>query len=103
MHADTIQAMNQYVGSQFTLPLFKAYKSDPAGYKPGVGSGSNYDYNIVRFVGVKIMPAGKDNKEIIVVPAAIIDPSYVFAPGTVTPAGTSGRFETTFTVPRLSR
>lgn len=103
LRSSTIQSVNDHAGKEYILPLFKALNSDPTNYEPGTGEGSHYNYNIVGFVGIKIMQTDKSNREIIVVPSAIIDPGLVFAPGSVVPAGTSGRFETTFTVPKLSR
>jgi hypothetical protein len=50
---------------------------------------------------VKIMPVSDTNREIVVQPAAYVDPFANFS--SVTPAGSSGSLITTFTTPRLTQ
>jgi Flp pilus assembly protein TadG len=99
--ASLVSDINSYPGKTFMLPLFTPYDSDPANYQAGNGQGSHYYYDIVQFVGVKIMPGG-DNRQVIVEPAAVVDPSAAFT-GAPVPAGTTTSLMTTFTYPRLSR
>lgn len=110
--ASAAMAVNDYVGKSFVLPLFWAAQYDTSAsvstnsnYKAGVGQGSNYDYNIVQFVGVKVMYTSDANKEIIVQPSAVIDPNAVFSSGTLVPAGSgsSTTLVTTFSTPKLTR
>lgn len=103
LRTSTIQAANELVGKTFMLPLFKASNNDPKNYQAGVGEGSNYYFNIVQFVGVRVMPPWRANKTIVVQPAAFVDADDVYLPGSVVPAGTDGTFVTTFAVPKLTR
>lgn len=105
-----VQEVNSYVGKTFIIPLFKPYNNgsnytDSDSYLAGDGKGSNYDYNIVEFVGVKVVQSTDTNREIMVQPAAVIDPNAVFLSGTLNPAGsgTSSTVTTTFTTPKLTR
>jgi hypothetical protein len=119
--ASTVMDVNEYTakglssgeGKIFALPLFEPYqqgtnsgkgggkKSSSTSYEAGTGNGSHYYYNIVRFVGIRITSDYRDNRVIMVQPAAFIDP---FA----TPSGPAGTQTgtppiTTFTTPRLTR
>lgn len=103
-----VQDVNDRVGQTFIIPLFKPYNNgnnytDDNSYQAGNGQGSNYDYNIVEFVGLKIMTPNDYNREILIQPAAVIDPNAVFTSGTLNPAGTSTNLVTTFTTPKLTR
>lgn len=105
-----VQDVNDYVGKTFILPLFKPV-NEGSGYPnyngyvaQGGGNGSNADYNIVEFIGLKIMPPTDYNREILVQPAAVIDPNAVFT--STSPAGSSSSSSsviTTFTTPKLTR
>jgi Flp pilus assembly protein TadG len=102
--ASVVMDINQYIGKEFILPLYQAKSQNP--YQAGVGQGSNYDYNIVRFVGVRLMYTSDTNREIIVQPTGVIDPGIVFQTGTVVPAGSTtgtSNFSTTFTTAKLTR
>jgi hypothetical protein len=101
MKESLISEMNQEVGKSFIIPLFQRQATSP--YQAGIGEGSDYYFNIVRFVAVKVVPSSKNNHELSVVPSAVIEPSADFIPGSVMPAGTSSEFITTFTVPKLSQ
>lgn len=101
--ASTVMAVNDYVGGVYILPLFKAKDSSPTNYQAGVGQGSKYDYNIVQFVAVRIMPTKQTNREIVVQPVAHADPNALFEPSSILPAGTTTQLTTTFVVPKLTR
>lgn len=77
--SDDAQSINDYVGKTFMLPLYKPYvpSNDPSIYQAGVGNGSSFAYNIVQFVGVKIMPANRDNREVWIQPADVSDPNMI--------------------------
>jgi hypothetical protein len=87
--ATTVSEVNKYTGDIFMLPLFKAYDSDPSNYQAGNGNGENYNYNIVGFIAIKIMPVSDSNRQIVVQPANWYDPAVVLSPTTITPGGTS--------------
>jgi hypothetical protein len=95
--------VNAKTGDTFILPLFKAKNSDPANYLAGVGQGSNYYYNITRFVAVRITSPKNENRYIQVQPVAVIDPDAIFMAGGVAPAGTQTRPISFFAVPKLTR
>jgi hypothetical protein len=102
--ASNVMEMNADVGNTYLIPLFQPVNNgvpNPNTYQAGVGNGSNFNYDIVQFVAVTIMPVSDTNRQIVVQPAAYIDPSAVFAPSSVVPMGTSS-FSTTFTAPKLS-
>lgn len=128
--AANVMDINEYVGQEFILPLFKAFSypddsgssnssggngkgngnnnnSSSSVYQAGVGQGSKYDYNIVRFVGIRVAEPDRRNRDVILQPAPFVDTSVIFA-GKVGPMGTptaddpSG-FTTTYTTPQLTR
>jgi Flp pilus assembly protein TadG len=99
--ASLVMDINSYVGKSFLLPLFTPYNADSNNYQAGTGNGSHYNYNIVQFVGVKIVDGG-GNRQILIQPAAVSDPSAVFS-GNPAPAGSTGTVMTTFTYARLSQ
>lgn len=106
-----VQDVNTFVGKSFLLPLFTPKNSgaDGSEYQAGVEQGSNYAYNIVRFVGIVIKDSDKGNRDIYVQPSAVIEANAVFTPNTLQPAGTvtdpnTGSYlMTTFTTPKLTR
>jgi hypothetical protein len=99
-------SIDNYPGKTFLIPLFTPYSGEP-NYSAGTGNGSHYYYNIVQFVGVQIMPGG-GNRQVVVQPAAVVDPSAVFktsgtgALGIVDTTQTTSII-TTFSYPRLSQ
>jgi Flp pilus assembly protein TadG len=99
MKSSLVMFINNYAGSTFYIPLYKPYSTSP--YSAGVGQGSNYFYQIVTFVGIKIMPS--DSHTVIVEPTGVIDPNAIYT--SVTPAGTGpqGMSATTFTAPKLTQ
>lgn len=100
--AELVSDVNEYVGQTFVLPLFRAKNSSKgSNYQAGVGEGSNYDYNIVEFVGVTIAEPDRENQQLFVQPAPYVDPYAVFSSQPV-PAGTTTYNMTTFTTPKLS-
>jgi hypothetical protein len=104
-----VSDVNQYLGETFVLPLFRAKNSSKGNnYQAGVGEGSDYDYNIVEFVGVTIAEPDKENQQIFVQPAPYVDPNAVFTSqpvpaGTTVPGTNNDYIMTTFTTPKLSR
>lgn len=75
------------IGQPRLLPLFKPAADSP--YQAASGNGSNTTYAIVGFVGVKVTVASGagNNLNISVQPCDVIDPTAVFDPATVYPAG----------------
>jgi hypothetical protein len=103
MKASLIMAINAEVGNTYLIPLYTPVNSSQANYQAASGNGANAFYSIVQFVGVQIMPSPSNNGEVVVQPAAVVDPNAIFAAGTVAPAGTSASLVTTFATPKLSR
>lgn len=103
MKASLIMTINGEVNRTFLLPLFKPAKASKGNYAAGVGQGANYYYNIVEFVGVRIMPTDSSNTNIMVQPAVVLEPNAVFDPRTIAPIGTTTTLVTTFTSPKLSQ
>jgi Flp pilus assembly protein TadG len=104
--ASLVMDINDYIGKSFTFPLFQPKNSDPNNYSAGVGQGSSFDFNIVAFVGVKVVQPDKGNKEVYLQPYPVIEPEAVFRAGTLGPVQppTSGSgLTTTFTVPKLTQ
>jgi hypothetical protein len=104
--ASTVKEVNDNVGKTYLLPLFKAKNSSATNYEAGVGQGSKYSYNIVRFVPITIMPPNQSNKEIVVQPSGEVDPLAEFDLPTVVPAGSGAETiesRTTFTTPKLTQ
>jgi Flp pilus assembly protein TadG len=102
LKASDIMAINENVGKTYILPLFKPAISNGANYEAGVGNGSHYDYNIVRFVGVKIMPPTSSNRNVMVMPFAVSDPNQLLTAGSVTALGT-GSFTTIMAPSKLTQ
>jgi Flp pilus assembly protein TadG len=137
MQSDTVMKANNYTGDSFVLPLFQAYNSGSASansvqanasanpndqggngngngggsssstYQAGTGNGSNYYYDIVQFVTVKIMPVSDTNKQVVVQPVGMLDASFVYSTSIkAVPAGVAasdGSYPTTFTTPKLTQ
>jgi hypothetical protein len=102
--SDNVQTMNNYIGTKFWLPLFTPYNASDASYQAGVGTGSGYNYNIVQFVGVKIVQPPKSNGQVYIEPAAMLDSSAVFSTTAVVDTSRpSSALVTTFSYPRLSQ
>lgn len=85
--------INQHVGETFMMPLFKPVTTTP--YLPGVGNGSNFSFNVVAFVGVKIMPSTQTNRDVWIQPVAVSDPNAIYSNVTIADGNT---FATSFTV-----
>jgi len=105
--ASVVMAVNKSYadGKTYLMPLFQPKNPDPKDYQAGVGKGANYSYNIVAFVGVKLVETRDINLELIVQPAAVTVPSATFVPGTLKPAQppTSSPLATTFASPKLTQ
>ncbi len=100
MKSSLVMTIDSYAGSSFYIPLFTPYSPAPS-YSAGTGQGSNYYYQIVTFVGVKIMPTSSHT--VIVEPTGVTDPNAIYS--AVMPAGTGtlGNSATTFTSPKLTQ
>lgn len=107
-----VQTINEHVGEVYVLPLFKPYndgQSNPNNYQAGQGQGSNYNYNIVEFVPVKIVEPSSYNRDVVIQPVPyivgddiILD--YTDPANPTSPAGTNtGQLITLFTYPKLTR
>ena len=104
--AANVMDVNIYIGKSFIIPLYEPKNANANSYEAGVGQGSNYDFDIVAFVGITIMQPKNTNREVVVQPAAIVEPDAVFLTGTVMPAqppDKTSKLVTTFTTPKLSR
>jgi Flp pilus assembly protein TadG len=105
--SSNVQTMNNYIGTTFVLPLFTPYSaaSSAQGYQAGTGTGSGYNYNIVQFVGVRIVQPPNANRQVYLEPAAVVAPAAVFSSGGFGTVDTSqtGSVVTTFSYPRLSQ
>ena len=99
LKTSVIMAVNAKVGKEYILPLCAPYSDD----SEGVGNGSHYYYQIVRFVTVTIMPS--TNGGMIVQPTGYVDPTTIYDRSSVKPAGTDTSIppKTTLTYPRLNQ
>ena len=99
MKQSLVSTLDSYAGTTFYMPLFNPYSTSP--YSAGVAQGSQYCYQIVQFVGVKIMP--NSSGSVIVEPTGVVDANAVYS--CVSPAGTGtlGTSATTFTAPKLTQ
>jgi hypothetical protein len=98
---EVLHTLSKYVGKTYLLPPFKPYNASHSNYQAGTGQGTNYDYNIVQFVGVTVTSA--DDKTLHVQPAPFIDPNIVLNSTTVVPAGTTSSMVTTYATPKLTQ
>ncbi len=94
------------IGQPRLLPLFKPASTTP--YQAASGNGSNTTYSIVGFAGVTVtsVSGNGSNMNISVQPCSVLDPTAVFDPATIYPAGAqpSGQLKTfTFVSPKISR
>ena len=94
------------IGQPRLLPLFQPASTTP--YQAASGAGSNASYNIVGFVGVMVtkVTGSGGNLDITVQPCSVLDPTAVFDPATIVPAGAepSSQLKTfTFVSPKFSR
>jgi hypothetical protein len=98
----TIQTAQGYAGTNFVLPLYNPYQTSPS-YSAGSGNGSHYYYQVVQFVGIKIISA--PGKGVVVEPTAFrIDPSLATFTTPPVPAGTAGTSQATiFVGPKLTQ
>ena len=105
----TIQTAGDNVDGLYLLPLFKPVNDgvlNPDAYAAGTGQGSNYNYTIVAFVGVRITSVDSQggSKAINVQPSALIDPNALYS--TLAPASpptATTTLTTTFSYPKLTR
>ena len=106
--ASLVMTINNYVGQTFMLPLFTPVNAGTAAnnysdYQAGTGNGSHYYYDIVQFVAVTIQQPSSSNRQVVVQPAAMIEPNAILNPATIAPVGTSSQLVTTFTTPKLTQ
>ena len=96
-----VKQVNDHVGEIFVLPLYKPYSAT----SPGDGNGSNYYYNVVEFVSVRLTAPDRNNRDIIVQPAPLVVANALLDPNNIVPAGTTATSTTTtiFAAPRLTR
>lgn len=99
--ASGVMEVNAHVGETFVLPLYKPYSATEA----GTGQGSNYFYNVVQFVGVRLTQPDSTNREIVVQPAPVIVANSMLDTNTIVPAGSTATSNTStiFAAPRLTR
>ena len=93
--ASDVMTINNYIGKTYIIPLFTPYNSDPANYSAGTGQGANYFYNVVSFVGVTIMQPSDRNRQVVVQPAPITDPTMVLNRSSIAPLSASGNSSVT--------
>lgn len=112
--SSNVSDVNRHTDEVYILPLFKAKNpgttstasngsTSVSGYAAGDpdGSGSHYYYNIVQFIGIRIMQTPNGNRNVIVQPAPVVLPDTLMS--SIAPAGTAnGQFTTVFVAPRLS-
>ncbi len=105
MKTEALHELANYVGDTFLLPLFKPLNSSQKSYAAGYGNGSNYYYNIVQFVSVKIVSSNNANKGgLVIEPSATVLDFSMVSMSSVSPAGTGSSTTTfTFTPPKLSQ
>ncbi len=101
-----IKAVGDNINQLYLLPLFKPVSDGSLlPYLAGTGSGSNYYYTIVEFVGVKITAVDStgSDKAIYVQPTCMIDPNALYDSVSVAqaPSGSS-TLTTTFVGARLT-
>ncbi len=94
------------IGQPRLLPLFKPASTTP--YQAASGAGSNATYNIVGFVGVSVtsVTGNGNDLNITVQPCSVMDPTAVFDPATIYPAGAEPKSRLksfTFVSPKFSR
>jgi Flp pilus assembly protein TadG len=104
MTTDLLHELSNYVGQSFLLPLFQPLNSSQTSYAAGYGNGSNYYYNIVQFVSVKIISSDNANKGGLVVQPSPIVLNFSFdTVKNVAPAGTATTTTFTFLPPKLTQ
>jgi hypothetical protein len=87
--ADAVQALNGHAGATVIMALFVPYQTGDD-YQAGLGQGSKVGFKVSSFVGVRIVdpatadPPGNPSHDVLVQPAAIVDPGSAF--GGPTPA-----------------
>lgn len=94
------------IGQPRLLPLFQPASLIP--YQAAAGTGSNATYNIVGFVGVMVteVTGNGGNLNISVQPCDVVDPTAVFDPATLFPAGAEPATQLrtfTHTAPKFTR
>jgi Putative Flp pilus-assembly TadE/G-like/Putative Tad-like Flp pilus-assembly len=119
--SSSAQTINSMPGT-YLLPLFRAVDDGQGAgtsltgspfssstYAAGLGTGSNYCYNIVDFVAVQLMDTSymsqNNNKNVYVEPTAMVltFDQVTGTPPTITGPPTTGSLNTVFVAPRLTQ
>ena len=90
------------MGQTRLMPVFQPVSTSP--YVAASGNGSNATYAIVGFVGVTITQADGSGSNMDISRAVnfVIDPTAIFDPSSMKPAGTSTQLITTMVPPKLT-
>jgi Flp pilus assembly protein TadG len=96
--ASSVMTVNANIGKTYVIPLFTPYSPDPS-YSAGTGNGSHYFYNVVQFVGVTIMQPADSNRQIVVQPAPITDPTMILNPSSIKALSSTGDTSVTALAP----
>jgi Flp pilus assembly protein TadG len=111
-----VHTLDNEVGQVYLLPLYKPYQNgtvsngngnsntSSSGYAAGYNQGSNYYYNIVQFVSVKIVSSDRSNGVVVQPFGKPFDPTQVTFGATPVPAGSgnsSSWTSYTFATPKL--
>jgi hypothetical protein len=115
MKSTLLENFQNVLGQPNLIPLFEpnhGIHSDPAsGYEAARGTGSNAEYHVVGFVGVKVSHAegNGNNMDISVQPTAVVDPNLYMPKTNIKPAGPPdannplGKITTTFISAKLTQ
>jgi hypothetical protein len=104
MKTDLLHDISNYVGQSFLLPLFKPLNSSQSSYAAGNGNGSQYYYNIVQFVSVKVISSDNANKGGLVVQPSPKVLNFSFdSVKNAAPAGTTTNTSFTFLPAKLTQ
>lgn len=104
MKTDVLHTLDNHIGETYLLPLYSPLNSNANNYQAGNGNGSNYFYNIVQFVSVKVISSDNANQGgLVVEPSAMVLDFNMFTfSSNPAPAGTgSTSTYTTFVPPKL--
>ena len=86
--SSVVQDVNAYAGKTFTLPLFQALQYGNNYQAGSDDGGANKSFNIIGFVGVRIVASSDPNRDIVIEPAPMVEVNAAFKTGTYGPAGT---------------
>ena len=92
-----VQTVNNYIGNTYVIPLFTPYSTSP--YQAGSGQGSNYNYDVIKFVGIKLMQPTDSNRQVVVEPVPINDPTMILKTSSIATLSSSGNTSVTALAP----